>query len=503
MTMKTRKLGGFFLIACCALLLASPLAFAGGKKGDWEVGLFTGYGALDDYEQSGELPPLNPESDILFGLRFGYFLTEGWSLETSLQRLSTSGLDSDVGTDDDTDIDMDIDSARLNVLYNFLPGKSFRPFLTVGAGLEAAELDGVFDEDDLGFNAGGGLRWFFNDSVSLRLDARYLMVDVGGTVNDWQSNYEGTVGVSWTFGGGPPPDEDGDGVPDRRDRCPGTPRGAIVDEEGCGIDSDGDGVFNGIDECPDTPAGYTVDGRGCPLDSDSDGVNDAIDECPNTPRGATVDEHGCPSDDDKDGVFNGIDKCPDTPEGATVNAEGCPKDSDFDGVYDGIDKCPDTPLHAKVNEVGCPIDTDGDGVFDGIDICPGTRPGVPVNAVGCEILFDKERKTLVLGDINFEFDSDKLTADSEKILDSVAESLSHFADVRVEIAGHTDAKGGESYNLGLSQRRADAVKAYLVGKGIDGSRMETEGYGEGAPIADNSTEDGMAQNRRVELKKID
>jgi hypothetical protein len=113
MTMKTRKLGGFFLIACCALLLASPLAFAGGKKGDWEVGLFTGYGALDDYEQSGELPPLNPESDILFGLRFGYFLTEGWSLETSLQRLSTSG--------------------------------SFRPFLTVGAGLEAAELDGVFN----------------------------------------------------------------------------------------------------------------------------------------------------------------------------------------------------------------------------------------------------------------------------------------------------------------------------------------------------------------------
>jgi OOP family OmpA-OmpF porin len=219
--------------------------------------------------------------------------------------------------------------------------------------------------------------------------------------------------------------------------------------------------------------------------------------------GATVDDKGCPSDDDKDGVFNGIDECPDTPMGATVDKVGCPKDSDFDGVYDGIDKCPNTPMHAKVDEVGCPLDTDGDGVFDGIDICPGTRPGVQVNAVGCEILFDEERKTLVLGDINFEFDSDKLTADSEMILDSVAESLTHFADARVEVSGHTDSKGRDSYNLDLSQRRADAVKAYLAGKGIDEGRMETKGYGESAPIADNATEEGMAQNRRVELKKID
>jgi outer membrane beta-barrel protein len=500
--MAPKKCIGVLAVACSAILLGSPGAFAGGEQGDWEVGLYAGYAAYDDYVQSGELLPLNPESDFLYGARLGYFLTESWSLETSLQRVSTSGLDTDVGTDDDADIDMDIDSARLNVLYSFLPGERFRPFLTVGAGLEAAEMDGIFNEDDLGLNAGGGLRIFFNDTVSMRFDARYLMVDAGGTVNDWQSNYEAAVGVSWTFGGGPAPDEDGDGVPDRRDRCPGTPRGAIVDENGCGIDSDGDGVFDGIDRCPDTPADYTVDEKGCPLDSDGDGVNDALDKCPDTPKGATVDEHGCPSDDDKDGVFNGIDECPDTPQGATVDARGCPKDSDGDGVFDGIDRCPDTPKGATVDETGCPIDSDGDGVYDGIDQCPGTRPGVAVNSVGCEILFDEERKTLVLGDINFEFDSDKLTAESEGILDSVAESLAHFAKARVEVAGHTDSKGGESYNLGLSQRRADAVKAYLVGKGIDASRMETRGYGESAPIADNSTEEGMAQNRRVELKKI-
>jgi OOP family OmpA-OmpF porin len=186
-----------------------------------------------------------------------------------------------------------------------------------------------------------------------------------------------------------------------------------------------------------------------------------------------------------------------------VDGKGCPIDSDGDGVYDGIDRCPDTPRGAVVDERGCAVDSDGDGVPDGIDQCPGTRPGVEVDSVGCEILFEEGRDTLVLQDVNFEFDSAKLTAESRNILDSVAESLTRFAEARVEVAGHTDSKGSETYNLELSQKRADAVRDYLIGKGVNEARLASKGYGEAKPTADNSTDEGRAENRRVELRKLD
>ena len=288
-----------------------------------------------------------------------------------------------------------------------------------------------------------------------------------------QDIIEGTFGLLWAFGGGPAPDEDGDGVPDKQDRCPGTPRGATVDEEGCPSDADSDGVYDGIDQCPDTPLGAKVDAKGCPIDSDGDGV------------------------------FDGLDKCPDTPRGATVDAEGCPSDADGDGVFDGIDKCPDTPRGAKVDARGCPMDSDSDGVFDGIDQCPDTTRGAKVDARGCEILFEEGQQTLVLEDVNFEFNSDELTDLSETILDDVARSLTRVKDVRVEVGGHTDSVGNDAYNMGLSQRRAESVRNYLIGQGVDGARLEARGYGETAPVADNETEAGRAGNRRVELKKID
>jgi hypothetical protein len=199
--------------------------------------------------------------------------------------------------------------------------------------------------------------------------------------------YKLLLGVSFGFGG-PPPDADGDGVPDRRDKCPDTPSGATVDEKGCPKDSDGDGVYDGIDTCPDTPGGWPVDEKGCPKDSDGDGVPDGKDKCPDTPKGATVDADGCPKDTDGDGVFDGIDRCPDTPKGAKVGPDGCPVDSDGDGVFDGIDRCPDTPKGAKVDATGCPL--------------PEKAPP----------LFTPEKKSLVLEGVNFEFDSAALRPDS-------------------------------------------------------------------------------------------
>lgn len=89
-------------------------------------------------------------------------------------------------------------------------------------------------------------------------------------------------------------DADGDGVVDSKDRCPGTPSGAVVDANGCPVDSDGDGVPDGLDRCERTPKGATVDRNGCPSDSDGDGVLDGIDQCADTSKDLAVDKKGCP-----------------------------------------------------------------------------------------------------------------------------------------------------------------------------------------------------------------
>jgi OOP family OmpA-OmpF porin len=208
-------------------------------------------------------------------------------------------------------------------------------------------------------------------------------------------------------------------------------------------------------------------------------------------------------------VPDGKDKCPDTPKGATVDADGCPKDSDGDGVFDGVDKCPDTPKGAKVDATGCPLDADGDGVPDGIDKCPDTPKGVKVDATGCPLpekappLFTPEKKTLVLEGVNFEYDKAALTPGSLAILDKVVPSLHDWPEVRVEIGGHTDSRGSDAYNQKLSESRAASVRDYLVSKGIDASRMTTKGYGESKPIVPNTSDDGRAKNRRVELTRLD
>jgi len=245
-------------------------------------------------------------------------------------------------------------------------------------------------------------------------------------------------------------------------------------------------------------------------DLDNDGIDDCIDKCPGTPALATIDEKGCPSDSDGDGVYDGIDKCPDTPKGATVDATGCPMDSDGDGVYDGIDKCPDTPKGATVDATGCPMDSDGDGVYDGIDKCPDTPKELAVDEFGCPIkVSETETKFLDTGvisttAINFKFNKAEVTTESYPALDEIGEILVKWPELKVEIGGHTDSKGSESYNMKLSGERADAVKAYLVKKfpSLNTGNLTTKGYGEGSPVATNDTEEGRASNRRVEFKAL-
>lgn len=187
--------------------------------------------------------------------------------------------------------------------------------------------------------------------------------------------------------------------------------------------------------------------------------------------------------------------CPSTAEAAEPAMEA-PGDADGDGVTDDKDRCPTTPTGAKVDANGCELDSDGDGVVDSKDACPGTPAGVKVDAKGCEIM----AKAISLSGIYFRTDSAELKSESIAVLDATADTLNANPGVGVEIAGHTDSQGDAGYNQGLSQRRADAVRSYLISKGVNGSRLSAAGYGETQPVADNGTSEGRAQNRRVELR---
>ena len=325
--------------------------------------------------------------------------------------------------------------------------------------------------------AGGGLRLWLTDALGVRLEARdahWLPKETQGAPS---VNYV-TLSAGLTLAiGAKGRDTDGDAVPDRRDKCPDTPRGARVDAKGCPIDTDGDGVYDGLDKCPDTPKGCTVGKDGCQTDADGDGVCDGLDQCADTPKGATVDAKGCPSDADGDGVLDGLDQCPNTLKGCTVDAKGCPADADSDGVCDGIDQCPDTPKGLKVDSVGCVIE-----------------------------LVERETELMDTGKIrlqNIQFDTGKaiLKPESFQTLDVVGTLLSQWPHLKIEVAGHTDNVGGAALNKKLSLLRAESVLSYMNGKyaALDSTRFTVKGYGKDKPLVPNVSDENKAQNRRVEF----
>lgn len=203
------------------------------------------------------------------------------------------------------------------------------------------------------------------------------------------------------------------------------------------------------------------------------------------------------TDSDNDHVGDRIDRCPDTPIGVPVDRFGCPQDSDMDGVTTDKDRCPGSRLGADVDRYGCENDEDKDGVPDHRDSCPSTRPGVRTDVRGCEI-----REIISLPGISFETGADSLISGTEYLLQEAADTLNKHPEIRIEVAGHTDDVGNAEANEGLSERRAETVHAFLIRYGVAESRLTFRGYGESQPIVDNSSADGRAVNRRVELRLV-
>jgi len=319
----------------------------------------------------------------------------------------------------------------------------------------------LLEDTNLIATFGLGVEWFISDSFSMDLGGSYTMLfdnklDNIGTSALWgpdeadvnTGRWDFFAGATFYFGGSR--DKDKDGFEDKVDGCP---------EEAEDVDG-----FQDNDGCPDP-------------DNDGDGILDADDNCPDEAEDMDgfQDEDGCPdADNDLDGVTDAYDNCPDEAEDMDgfQDEDGCPDpDNDLDGVLDAADNCPETPADVEVDEFGCPI----------------------AAAIGA---------TMILEGVGFEFNSTNLTKESFAVLDNVASSMVAYPDVNIEIKGYTDSSGADEVNLEVSQNRANAVREYLAGKGVAPTRMTAVGYGEANPVADNSTREGRAANRRVELERI-
>jgi outer membrane protein OmpA-like peptidoglycan-associated protein len=389
----------------------------------------------------------------------------------------------------------------LNLAFEYHPVQWFGMFTEFSGETRISSVSRGFKigDDPLRLSPGisltppGGFHFTIGADINLSSDTALLRYQLdNGTISGYQFNtrmeprwrFCGTIG--WA-GYVIPQDADQDGIRDAEDRCPNDPE-----------DIDG---YEDIDGCPDN-------------DNDRDGVTDLKDKCPNAAEDLDgfEDNDGCPDyDNDKDLVADSIDQCPQVAEDIDgfEDRDGCPDfDNDADGIPDSVDHCPAMPEDKDgfQDNDGCPdTDNDLDDVPDSIDRCPDVQGEADNQGCPKEKARAKEikRGRVILRGVNFMFGSEVLTGDSYAILDRVYESLVEWPEIKIEIAGHTDAVGSGIANRMLSRKRAESVRDYLLSKGISAERLIADGRGEDEPIAENETAEGRAMNRRVEIHRID
>ncbi|HUH04193.1 MAG TPA: OmpA family protein [Kofleriaceae bacterium] len=447
-----------------AALVAIPARVSaddGGVGEKIEVGGFIGVHLFSDTNELGvrDAPGADSLSDsVMVGLRLGYAVHDFVTLEGELGFIPAETRNSEVDT---------VTIAwRAHVLGHFTgPDQRLRPFAVLGAGaLQTARAEKTVDKDvDAVLHAGLGAKYRIGERWGVRLDGRILLPP--STEDDsFTTDFEVLLGAYTHFGKTAAPVS-----------APAPAR----------VDTDGDGLYDDEDECPDEAEDMDgfQDEDGCPdPDNDGDGIPDANDKCPDEAESMNGidDTDGCPEvDTDGDGILGSRDACPDQPEDMDgfQDEDGCPDDdNDGDGVSDANDKCP-----TELETMNGYEDDDG---------CPDTVPKAVAKFTG------------TVKGINFKTGSAIILASSNSTLNKVAAVMNEFSTVRFEIQGHADDKGSHEDNLTLSQERAEAVVAYLTGKGIDAARLRAKGYGETQPIADNTTKKGKAENRRVDFVLI-
>ncbi|MBT4868549.1 MAG: OmpA family protein [Polaribacter sp.] len=375
------------------------------------------------------------------------YIEKGFSLQLSGSFNKITSLN----TVDDSDFLYYSVDAIVKYDLNDLVGETswFDPFVYIGGGYATAN-----DQGEGILNVGLGFNTWFNENLGINFQTG----SKSGFTDKVAAHLQTSLGLVIKFGG---TDTDGDGVYDKFDDCIDVP--GLVAFNGC-PDSDGDGIKDSEDACPNE-AGLAIM-NGCP-DADGDGIADKDDACPNAK--GTKENKGCP-DSDGDGVVDKDDKCV-SQAGPAANA-GCPwPDTDGDSILDKDDKCPNEA--GVASEGGCPEIISNEAQMG-------------MNSFAKAILFHTEKATFKAG--------------VTKELDGMLAIMNKFPLSEFAVKGYTDTTGSVSGNLKLSDKRANAVKNYLVENGIDASRLTAKGYGQDSPIDTNDTRAGRTNNRRVEVK---
>jgi outer membrane protein OmpA-like peptidoglycan-associated protein len=485
MSMPRRLFHLAWLLAC----LLPALATAENLTDRWGLGVDSGlmkliggyydYSNLDQYLTVQARRGLSDHWSLELALRYGW-VRPGVASPAEQARWSLSG---------ENGLYTVIWQPWLGLRYLVLPERRLSPFIGVSLGWTSWSVKDQRGKDGPGLSPDGpvltgydedgnlkqldaanftsslaiGAEFFLSPDWALDFGTRWHLLlgnnldNIGYSatqsilVDANSSLVEGFLGVTHFFGSY---DSDRDGIPNRTDACPRARE-----------DFDG---YEDTDGCPDR-------------DNDLDGLADAVDRCPNEPEDydGFADEDGCPDpDNDGDGVADTADQCPDEAEDRDgfADSDGCPDpDNDGDGVADVSDECQDTPAGVRVDAKGCPPE---------IEVTPFDAP-------------------MVLEGVNFQSGNDTLTPESMTVLRNMAESLLGHPTIQVEIQGHTDDAGSAEANRELSFRRAVAVRSTLIQMGVDPARMTAVGFGEDFPIAPNTTPEGRAKNRRVEIRRID
>ncbi len=313
------------------------------------------------------------------------------------------------------------------------------------------------------------------------------------------------------------PDTDGDGLTDGVEITPHGSDPLKVDTDGDGlndgdevnkyksspvkVDTDGDGLSDTdeVNKHKTDPLKADTDGDGLsdadevnkyktdPLKADTDGdsVNDGDEVNKNKTDPLKPDTDPSKIDTDADGLSDGD-------ETSKYKTDPTKLDTDGDGLKDG-----DEVLKHKTDPLK--PDTDGGGMNDGDEVRKRRNPLVPGDDAIKSLSKIDVGRTLVLEGIEFESGKATITPASAAVLENALDYFNEYPEISVEIDGHTDNAGNKASNQTLSQARADAVKAWLTGRGVAADRLATKGYGPDKPIAPNDTPENKKKNRRIEF----
>jgi outer membrane protein OmpA-like peptidoglycan-associated protein len=422
-------------------------------------------------------------------------------------------------------------ASNLNLIawLHLAPGRAFAPYIYFGGGgMAYKRTDGLVHFPANKYfttyhvPVGAGFEAMIGSSASIALEAS------ARGMNDLTDNYKfqtfdwyGSVkaGINFYFGASDAEDGDSDGLTRSLESKYGTDPDN-PDSDGDGLkdgeevrryridpgktDTDGDGLSDG-----DEVLNYRTDAR--QPDSDGDGLTDGEEKTKYGTDPIRLDTDGdtltdgdeilkyttdpLKADTDGDGLS-------DWDEVRSYKSDPNKADTDGDGLLDG-----DEARQHKTNPTK--VDTDGGGAFDGSEVLRGTNPlnprddgGAPAPSETREIILEPGKSVVLIG-VNFVTNSTKLLKNSEQVLQRAYLALAANPNLKVQVIGHTDNRGGAATNKRLSLRRAQTVKTWLVRAGIAPSRLTAIGRGQSEPIDTNTTPEGRANNRRIEFRVLE